>query len=319
MIYLLLGNDDYTKHQFISSLAKRAGNDLLWYDAATMPAISELIAGDLFSKPAITVLSEALSKLDLENFLDLGSRSANVIILVEPKLDKRKKETKELLKDARLTVQEFSLPEGRELEQWIDAEAAVLGITLDDKLKQQFLHRIIGEVSTNTFGSEPTYSLWQLHNELAKLASWSREGEVTAEAIEALVTENQDIQVWDIINAIADKQHKQIFELLNKFFTMSDGTDEKTKVIQLNALLAEQLRSIALVQAAQAAGVPDADVLTRSGWKSGRLFMVKKTAGKFSPRIVLSSLSKLASLDLELKSTSTPPQVLLNLIIAQMI
>jgi len=84
-------------------------------------------------------------------------------------------------------------------------------------------------------------------------------------------------------------------------------------------VLSEQFRSILLVLAAQAERVPDQKLLADTGWKSGRLFVVRKNAARFSPRSIMELLQKLSFLDTELKSTSTPPRVLLDLILAPLL
>ena len=58
--------------------------------------------------------------------------------------------------------------------------------------------------------------------------------------------------------------------------------------------------------------------LTTTGWKSGRLFVMKKAALRFAPKKIMETLQKLSSLDEELKTSQTPPKVLLDLIISQL-
>jgi DNA polymerase III delta subunit len=96
------------------------------------------------------------------------------------------------------------------------------------------------------------------------------------------------------------------------------GADEKTAIIQLNALLSEQFRSIAVAQNFLEEGTSDEQALAQTSWKPGRLFIMKKTAGRFAQKKVLDFLKKLEHLDEELKTSSTPPRVLLDLIVAQL-
>jgi len=73
-----------------------------------------------------------------------------------------------------------------------------------------------------------------------------------------------------------------------------------------------------LVQDFLARRVPDQEILKQTAWKSGRLFVMKKLAGKFKPGQLISILDKLERLDIETKTTTTPGQTILQLILAQL-
>jgi DNA polymerase III delta subunit len=101
-------------------------------------------------------------------------------------------------------------------------------------------------------------------------------------------------------------------------FYSDDSSDDKAKSIQLNALLAEQFRNILMIQDFQKQRIPDAVILSKTGWKSGRLFVIKKLASKFKTAQLMSVLNKLEHLDIELKTSGIPGQVILQLITAQL-
>ena len=96
------------------------------------------------------------------------------------------------------------------------------------------------------------------------------------------------------------------------------GADEKGAIIQLNGLISEQFRNVAMAQDFLSQKKGENQILEITGWKSGRLFVMKKIASKFPAKKVLEFLSKLAALDEELKTSQTPPKVLLDLIVAQL-
>jgi len=59
-------------------------------------------------------------------------------------------------------------------------------------------------------------------------------------------------------------------------------------------------------------------LIKKSGWKSGRVYIMKKIASRFSSAKILETMKKLEALDEELKTSQTPPRVLLDMIVAQM-
>jgi DNA polymerase III delta subunit len=120
------------------------------------------------------------------------------------------------------------------------------------------------------------------------------------------------------LHALAEKD-KRALELISKFLQEQTASDEKGSIIQLNALLSEQFRNVYMAQEFLAGKTSEADILDKTGWKSGRLFIMKKIAARFKPQTISETLSKLAALDEELKTSQTPPRVLLDLILAQLL
>jgi DNA polymerase III delta subunit len=317
MIYLLIGPDDFSKREFIRDLAAKHKLEVERVEEITPAALQHLNEPSLFAPAKIFVLPGALASVDMDKELDGWSKSANHIVLVEEKLDKRKSSSQALLKDKRITVKEFPIPEGKDLEKWIAAHLAALGGEIKPDALRSLTEYIAGKESEKTFSSSVVYNLWQVHNEIEKLLQFSDGLPITAEAVAALVPKNDEVEVWNIVNALGDRQIAKTQGYLERFFSTADGGDEKGKMIQLNALLAEQFRNIVLLHSALETRMQDVDILKLTGWKSGRLFVLKKISGKFRPAQAQEFLKKLENLDLEMKTGSVPPRVILDLIIAQ--
>ena len=123
----------------------------------------------------------------------------------------------------------------------------------------------------------------------------------------------------EIANALADGKKQLALDLMGKFLQGQNIGDEKSSIIQLNALLAEQFRNVCIIQNFLERGVKEEEILEKTGWKPGRLFIVKKIAKKFNFKKVVDFLAKLEALDTELKTSATPPKVLLDLVVAQLL
>ncbi len=319
MVYILLGSDDFSKQEFVDELAARLGLPVE-RAAGSEVTIQRLTEASLFESAKIWLLSQALGPLEAAAHVDELAASANHIIFIEPKLDKRTLATQALLKDKRITVKEFAVPEGAVLVKWITGRVKERGGKIEAAAARALAERLAGEPTTNAFPARAdavSHNLWQAANEIDKLLEYSAGKPITTAAVEALVSPNQDIEVWKVINAIADKNLSGVLDYLQRFFAVADGSDEKAKVIQLNALLADQFRSIVMVQQFTAQRLPDSKILALTSWKQGRLFIVKKIAQRFKPELALDTLKKFEHLDFELKSSSTPPRVLLDLILSQ--
>lgn len=333
MLSILLGPDDFSKNEHIDSIAQKEKAEVeVFGDAENLPAAQNLASQDLFSKPKIFVLKGLVKYFFADDVVEKFIASKNQIIIVEEKLDKRLSENKQLLakSDAsvgsgkNISVQEFNLPHGRELNDWIASHVKFLGGFIASSAIESLAIALGRDDAKETkFGGKVTsveeiYNLWQADSEIRKLISYSANQPISEADVKALVPQNGEVDVFDLTNAIADSKKQEALELLHKFLKNETGSDEKGAIIQLNALLSEQFRNVAMIQDFLSRKTSDNDILEATGWKSGRLFVIKKIAGKFTPKKVLDFLGKLAALDEELKSSGTPPKVLLDLIVVQL-
>ncbi len=323
MLYLLLGPDDFFKNDFITSLVKEKRADLVKFvEIDNLPQASDLFGTDLFSKPKVFVFDSVIPKLPED--LSALVKSPNQIVISIKSLDKRKKENKDLLANKNITVQEFSLPHGRELNQWITNRIKLLGGTITSAATESLAVALGRDDAKETkFGGrvvevEEAYSLWQADAEIKKLLAFANGREINENDVLQLVNQTFEVDVFELTNSIADGKKQQAMKLLHKFLFNQTGSDEKGTVIQLNALLSQQFRNVASTQDFLSRKIGDGQILEITGWKSGKLFVLKKIAKTFSPKKVLEFLNKLVALDEELKSSNVPPKVLLDLIVSQL-
>jgi DNA polymerase III delta subunit len=325
MLTLLLGSDDFSKRDFIGSLVKDKGTDLkVFSEADDLPNPGSLTETDLFSRPKVFVLQNVAPDFlpsDIEKLIS----SANQIVVSAKSLDKRKKESKDLLANKNISIKEFILPHGRELNNWISERVKFYGGKITNEAIELLAVRLGRDSGKETKAGgkvvavEEVFDLWQVDGEIRKLISFAAGAEIGAKEVADLVYENGEVDVFDLTNAIADNQKNKALELLNKFLSSQTGSDEKGGIIKLNALLSEQFRNVAMVQDFMAAKKSEDDVLESTGWKPGRLFIMKKIAGRFPAKKIIEFLNKLEALDEELKTSSTPPRVLLDLIVSQLL
>ena len=324
MLQLLLGPDDFTKTEYIQGLAKTQKAELAVFVQPEVLPLDQLGGQDLFGSKKIFVLKDAIKLLDEKNIAAL-TQSPNVVIVVEEKIDKRTTFNKELLKRKDVTVKEFPLPHGKELNIWISERIKILGGSIQPQALEALAVAVGRDDGKETkFGGkvvdvQEIFTLTSVNNEIQKLLAYADGAVITAEMVTGLVPENRQADVLEIINAIGENKRNEAMAGLQLFLQSENNTEEKGKIIQLNALLSEQFRNVSMVQNFLERRVSDGEILEKTQWKSGRLFIMKKIAGKFLQKNVLDVLKKLEYLDEELKSTSTPPRVLLDLIVVQLL
>ena len=339
MLTFLLGPDDFSKKEYLDKLALGSGAEVEIYlveDEA--PPVLHFIEQNLFLKPKIFILEGLFNRLGYsEKDWERLIASQNRIAIVEEALDKRVSQNKKLLSNKAVEVKEFQLPHGKELNAWILQRLKALGGQIAKPAVEALAKRLgrddFMEVKAGGTLSVPNshaqrggkivsvkeiFSLWQVKNEIDKLVFFAAGREISEGDVNLLVSENSEVNSFEIANAIGGGSKNLALGLVDRFLLQQAVADEKISVMQLNALLAEQFRNVSIMQDFLRRRVPESEILEKTAWKPGRLFVMKKIACQFTAEKVSALLSKLYALDEELKTSSTPPKVLLNLILVQL-
>ncbi len=323
MLTLLLGSDNYSKKQYIKTISAKEKAEIVFLIQPEILNFGELLGQDLFAKKRVFAIEGGIKHLNETNAPEF-IKSPNNILFLEEKVDKRINFNKNLLTNKQVIVNEFTLPHGKELNTWITSRVKELGANISAPAVEALaLHVGRDESKETKFGGrvvdvKEIYNLLDVDNEIHKLIAYASGEVIEQEMVKALVPERKEADVLDIVNAIGENDKVKWRNLMEVFLASETSSDEKGKIIQLNALLSEQFRNVAIVQDFLQNHVPDNRILEQTEWKSGRLFIIKKIASKFSSKKVLELLNKLSLLDQELKTTSTPPRVLLDLIFSQL-
>lgn len=298
---------------------KKTGLVRVDFSASNPPAsIDTLLAQDLFSGGQVIVLDGLVTSLLQEKTIPQFAASSNHLIFIESTLDKRLKTTKDLLVHPQVSAKEFLAPALEQLPEWLVAQAKARGGVLRRQEATLLLQRLgLSSELSGVPGASADISLGRLTQELEKLLMYSNGEAITAEAVEHLVLEEQVVIGLAVSDALVRKDRTRLYCVLNQYYSQTEGGDETTRTLQLVGLLAEQFRSLLLLQDALHKRLSEGDIVALTGWKPGRIFVLKKHVSAFRPETLRGMLSKLESLDLELKTTNTPARVVLELILAQ--
>ncbi len=320
MLYVYFGPDEHSKRTALKALASRTNLPMVEFSATNAPkSLDELLSQDLFSGSQVIVLHNLIKDWLTDARLEQYVTTQNHIVFVEDALDKRTKFYKDLTANKNVHAKEFEAPSLESLPQWIKNFVAAKHVSIEESAIDLLLLRL-GATNQigNGFGASPEVSLLQLEQELTKLLTYANGLPIDKSAVEALVGDLRETLSLAVSDALAKKDRARLFELLESYYASGDA-DDTAKTLQLNALLAEQLRSLLIVKDATERRMQDSDILALTGWKSGRLFVVKRLSQGLSIQALREMLSKIESLDIELKSSTTPPRVILELILAQVV
>lgn len=313
MITLLLGSDMLAKKEYVQAVAKSRGAEIQTFsDSSNMPPLLNMFEPQLFGAPKVVVLKNLWNSLDPELVLNEfgNSKDAHVFVL-EDSLDKRKKVNQDFLKNDRVKVVQLDAPLGvHASHEWIMQFCSNENIKIDSAASMAVARALIVNEDTSL-------DIIRAQNELQKLKHYASGNTITIAMVIALVESSTSVDVFELLNAVANKNTKLALQLLQTFFD-TETADEKSSAIKIVAMLADQFRSLLIVLDAQNRGMSDESISSITGWKSGRLFVMKKLARNFGEHQVKQTLAKLENLDREMKTGSLPAQVILDLIVAGM-
>lgn len=306
MLTLLLGEDIYAKQAYLDQQLAEADGELQKHQIGEdLPKLSNLGGASLFGGQAVHVFVDVLKEYDLSE-LEAVVDGAAQIYFWEDTLDKRLTKTKQLYKIA--TIKEFPAPSKEQATKWIITHADELGINIQPSAANLLVQRLMGE-------NKLVLPIVAAHNELLKLSSFAGESTITTAMVEELTPKDLAIDLFTLLDLIGNKNKPAAVRMLQQYYEGS-SEDEKALTIRLVALLSDQFRSLLIAQDLLAQGLSEQAILQATGWKSGRLFVMKKIGRNFLAAQLSSALTKLYNLDKELKSSTLPSRAIIDMIVA---
>ncbi len=248
---------------------------------AEFPRLTESLQSLPFlaSKKLVVLREPGVHKQFAEQFEDLLPTIPETtdVIIVESKLDKRTQYYKALKK---LTdFKEFSELDNQQLAKWLAETTRAEGGSLSFSDANYLIERV---------GTDQ----YLLHNELAKLLQY--DSAVSRKTIDLLTEPSPQSTIFELIDAAFAGKTKRAVELYE------DQRKQKVEPIQIIAMMAWQLHTMALIKAA---GKRPADEIAREAHLNP--FVVRKNLPLVN-RMTLAELKDLVSrvleLDIKLKS-----------------
>lgn len=203
MVFLFTGENSFEIERevarrlamFDGEVEKRDGETLVVAD------LQDLLQGQsLFSAQRMIILRQASENKSVWDVLPsrIESMSSDILlILIEPKPDKRTKAYKNIAK--LVTVQDFPVWSNRDLNaaaQWVILEAKKFDLGLTDKHARHIVQRV-------------GYDQWRLFHAIEKL---SLSGEITDDIIDELIEANPDENIFELLNTALNGDARRVQE-----------------------------------------------------------------------------------------------------------
>lgn len=309
--YVIYGEEDYLCRYYFNDLRKLLLDDLtadfnfhkftvenftlegLSDSLETLPMMAErsliqVDEVDLFS------LDSSDQEIATDILKDVPEHCCLVLTYLDFKPDKRKKKLWDAI-EKNAVLAEFRHQEPRELNGWINRHFLAEGKSIQPALCD-YLRQLCNS------------SMTRLHGEIRKIVDYSGAKEIVRADIDAVVEPTLDGVVFDITNALADRNFDRAIERLHVLFKM------RVEAIPIVGAISSQLRRLYGAKI-----LKNADELARiySISPSAAAFTMTQ-ARRFSQGFCEQGVLLCRDTDLKLKSTQTDPELLVEHLILRL-
>ncbi len=304
MIIFFYGEDTYRMREKIKEIIERyqkihkSGLNLKYF--ADFDDLKDgLRQNSMFNEKKLAIIENLFSKPEFKaKFLKGGKNFAEsedvVLIYQEGEVKKNDDLFKFLIKSSRF--QDFSLLEGYKLKNWIKNEFKKYNILVGPEVVEK-LAKYVGN------------DLWRMSNEIKKLVSYRKD--IEPDDVQLLVKSKIETDIFETIDAIADKNKKKALELLHRHLEKGDSP------LYLLSMMNYQFRNLLIVKDFIEKYKPYNVILKKSGLHP---YVVKKSYNlcqRFTLQELKKNLQKIFQIDLDIKTGKIEPRVGLDLLVAE--
>ncbi len=306
MIFFLYGPDSYRSHQKVRAIHDKffhevdpTGINIVTLDGGSTDAAeirNAIQAGGFFAAKRLVIIRRLLSdgKKDLQTaVLELLDNDRDDVIMVfwEPdQPDKRTALYKRLSKEKYSQVFE-SLDDGQ-LRDWVQTAVTERQATINPPAVHELVRRV---------GPD----LWRMEQEIAKLAHFRPDQPIDVAAVQTLVTDTYDDNIFHFVDALADRNAKAVLQLIDD--QLAAGAKEQ----YLLAMIIRQFRILLQLAAGSSA--------KELGLHSFVAQKAQRQVRKFTPAELRQIYQRLLHIDRQTKSGGASFAVLFDLTVVQSI
>lgn len=321
MIYLFYGTDDLARDEYLAALLARAQDPMGDLNTARLEpdklTYSELRHAcdsvPFLSDRRIVVVRGLLEKLNKRGPKDLIEQLLAYVhqmpdytrlFLLEGEIDQRTTLWKQFQKfgnekPPKVFLKEFGLPNEKAVAEWIQQRA------------QKYNGRIDRPAATE-LGNCVGINLRLLDQELQKLVTYANGRPVTTQDVKLLVPYVQEANVWDIVDAIGQKDTKRALTNAQQILQ-----DDPNKAIYLHTMITRQIRLLTQVAELIRLQKAAADIQKTLGMSSFVYNKVSQQAKNFTIPRLEKAYEQLLEADVAMK-TGANQTLTLNLLIVEL-
>lgn len=219
------------------------------------------------------------------------------LVFYEPEVDKRLKALEAVKKNGLVVEFEYQKPD--ELVRWVSRKFKSSG----------------RDIHSDTAAKLVEYceqGMTEILNEIEKLLAYTQgQKEITPEDIEKVCTKSIKSRIFDLTDAIAEKQSSKALGLLNDMILL------KEPVPKILFMIARQFRQILQVRLLKDEGCGLSEIATRMGMPSFIAGKILKQASNFSPAKLKKAVETSLELDIAVKTGKLQDRTAVELLLIE--
>lgn len=297
MIIFLYGQDTYRLKQKLKEITEhykevhRSGLNLIFFEGKNLSYQDfrdEFQQTPMFQEKKMVILKNVFSNQEFkDSFLEKGKSFADskdiVVFAEEGEIPAKDPLFKFLVSSGK--VQEFGLLVGAKLRNWAKSEIEKYKIGI----RPEALELLVGFIGND---------LWQLANEIKKLAAFKKDKTIESADINLLVRPQVETDIFKTVEALALKNKREALSLVHRHLDNGDSP------LYLLSMITFQFRNLLLMK--------------KMGKLAGHPFFVRKTAAlarSFTLDELTGIYKRIFETDLKIKTGQLDPQLALDLLI----
>lgn len=317
MLYILYGEDDFSRNEELTELKKEAEANIIVLEGQKLSPNKLITTCDTipFLAPKRLVIVEwLLSRFESKDkrrgsrYPELGEWQAlqeyiprmppsTVLALVDGKISRDNPLLKELRLKAK--VREFPLLKGTELHNWVLSRVKKRGENISPEALQVLINFVGG-------------NLWILSSEIDKLCLYAQGQRIEKQDVQLLVSYAREANIFALIDAIIQKRIVAASQILHHLL------DESAAAPYLLFMLTRQFRLLIRAKELATQQLSDAELATNLGLSERLLPRVIEQAEGYS----LSQLNKiyhqLLNTDIAIKTGKMKGELALDLLVIEL-
>ena len=304
MIYLLYGNENFLIEQELKKIIKKTKIDN--YNISKYNLLEESILNviddantiSLFEDKTVIIITNLIKsnieEKELKKFENLIENISEeiVLIIIEEKLDERKKITKQLRKKAEVI----------ELNRGKNISNTVKKMFEDYKIEYSTIDLLISIVGDD---------LSVIYQEVEKIKTYKEDKIITKQDVIDSASSNINNNMFDLINHIVKKEKEKSLELYKKLLKQNE---EPIKII---ITLANQFRLLYQVKELYKKGNREDTIAEILKVHPYRIKLALERSKNYSSKVLLDYLLKLAEMDKKIKTSKIDKTLALELFILE--
>ncbi len=245
-----------------------------------------------FKEEVIKRLSELLSSDNIFVFHQREELRKNDKIINLFKREKEKSEDK-------IMIKEYPLLKGKELLSFIKRELQRREVSFDDDAVYQIEKMCQGDT-------------WKIIQEVEKLSLYAKKGvKITNKEVLDLVSQNVNINIFNIIEAVANKEKATALELVYQYFQKQENPH------YLLSMIVYQFRNLIIVKDLAEQNLPYHQMAKESGLHPFVLSKTYQLSKKFSFQELKDIYNQLFKIDITTKTGQADPVLSIQLFVSE--